>query len=47
MSKKSMHNKKQILTNEGIDFEWDVSPNYFNKNNSESEDSDKVRLYKL
>ncbi|XP_060834850.1 protein RRP5 homolog [Rhopalosiphum padi] len=41
MSKKTMHKKKQILTNEGIGFEWDVTHNYFNKNNSESEDSDK------
>jgi len=43
MSKKTVHKKKPILTNEGIGFEWDVTPNYFNKNNSESEDSDKVR----
>lgn len=42
-----MHNKRQILTNEGFGFEWDVTPNYFNKNNSESEDSDKVRHKKL
>ncbi|KAE9534501.1 hypothetical protein AGLY_008591 [Aphis glycines] len=41
MSKKTVHKKKPILTNEGIGFEWDVTPNYFNKNNSESEDSDK------
>lgn len=42
-----MHKKKQILTNEGIGFEWDVTHNYFNKNNSESEDSDKVRHNKF
>jgi len=46
MSKKTMHNKRPILPNEGFGFEWDVTPNYFNKNNSESEDSDKVRYNK-
>lgn len=36
-------NNKRILTNEGIGFEWDVTPNYFNKNNCESDESDRVR----
>jgi len=36
-------NDKQILINEGIGFEWNVTPNYFNKNNCESDDSDRVR----
>ena len=47
MSKKTTHHKRQFLTNEGIEFEWDVTSNYFNKNHSDSEDSDKVRHNKF
>lgn len=39
--------KKRQVSTDGIGFEWDVTPNYFNKNNSESDDSDKVRPNKL
>lgn len=44
MSKRpvKVQDNKPILTKEGIGFEWDVTPNYFNKNNCDSDDSDKV-----
>lgn len=45
MSKRSK--KDQVLTNERIGFEWDVTPNYFNKNNDDSDDSDEVSLNKF
>lgn len=45
MSKKvnKVPNDKQILTSKGIGFEWNVAPNYFNKNNYESDESETVR----
>jgi len=36
-----MRNDKQVLTSEKIGFEWNVTPDYFNKNNCDSDESDK------
>lgn len=49
MSKRAVivQDNKPILSKEGIGFEWDVTPNYFNKNNCDSDDSDKVSGYML
>lgn len=38
-----MQKNKRALTYEGVGFEWDVTPNYFNKHDGESEESDRVR----
>lgn len=38
---------KQIFTNDRIGFEWEVTPNYFNINNCESDESDEVRYINL
>lgn len=42
-STKKMQSNKHSFTNDRIGFEWDVTPNYFNINNCESDDSDEVR----
>lgn len=42
---KNIQKNNQILTKEGIGFEWNVTSNYFNKNNCESDESDRVRIY--
>lgn len=41
---KNVQKNNQILTKEGIGFEWNVTSNYFNKNNCES---DRVRIYNI
>ncbi|VVC37292.1 Tetratricopeptide repeat-containing domain,Suppressor of forked,Tetratricopeptide-like helical [Cinara cedri] len=38
---KKVENMKPILINQGIGFEWNITPNYFNKNNSDSDESDR------
>lgn len=35
---------RPVITNDVIGFEWNVTSNYFNSNNSESDSSDEVRL---
>lgn len=40
---KKVHGCKNVLSNKLIGFDFDVSSNYFNKNNCESDESDRVR----
>lgn len=42
---KKVQNHNQTLTKKGIGFEWNVTTNYFNKHNCESDESDRVRQY--
>lgn len=38
-----MHKNSRAFPFEGVGFEWDVTPDYFNKRDGESDDSDRVR----
>lgn len=40
---KKVHDGEKVLSTQRIGFEFDVTSNYFNKNNCESDDSDRVR----
>lgn len=43
----STEKMKPVLINQGIGFEWDIIPNYFNKNSYDSDETDRVRKIKL